>query len=106
MKTGTLIMTTLLVGCMAATAQATTVATKVVRQKVVSYADLDLKKEAGAQTLLRRIKFAARRVCETDEVGMISLEIVRRQQKCADDATARAVADVDSRTISLASVRP
>ncbi len=34
-----------------------------VRAKVVSFADLDLSKEAGARTLLRRIRSAARDVC-------------------------------------------
>ena len=49
MKT-TALVTTLLIGCLAATAQATTTrtATTETRQAVVSFADLNLETEAGA----------------------------------------------------------
>ena len=71
MKT-TALVTTLLIGCLAATAQATTPATtENVRQQVVSFADLNLETEAGAKTLLRRIKFAARRVCGVNDAGLM-----------------------------------
>jgi|SRR5687768_5287886 UrcA family protein len=105
MKT-TALVATLLIGCLAATAQATTPATtETVRQQVVSFADLNLETEAGANTLLRRIKFAARRVCGVNDIGVIAIEFRARLHRCAEQATARAVADVDARTIIVANAR-
>jgi UrcA family protein len=106
MKT-TALVTTLLIGCLAATAQATTTrtATTETRQTVVSYADLNLESEAGAQTLLRRIKFAARRVCGVNDIGVLAIEFRAQLHRCAEQATARAVADVDGRTIVVANAR-
>lgn len=60
-----------------------------VRHQVVRFADLDLTRPAGAQALYRRIKHAARDVCETfDRLGY--------DPSCANRAMARAVADVDA----------
>jgi UrcA family protein len=56
----------------------------------VSFADLDLSKTAGAQTLYKRIKGAARRVCGTKD--RYTQESWR---KCIEDAIANAVAQVD-----------
>jgi UrcA family protein len=58
MKTLALVFTTLLSGCLAGTAQATTTADKHVRHEVVSYVDLNLANEADAAILLQRIKAA------------------------------------------------
>jgi UrcA family protein len=104
MKT-TALVTTLLIGCLAATAHATTPATENVRQSVVSYSDLNLETEAGAKTLLRRIKFAARRVCGVNDAGLLAMEFRAPLHRCAEQATARAVADVDARTIVVADAR-
>jgi UrcA family protein len=105
MKT-TALVTTLLIGCLAATAHATTTATtENVRQSVVSYADLDLQTEAGAKTLISRIKFAARRVCGVNDAGLMAMEFRAQLHRCAEQATARAVADVDARTIIVADAR-
>ena len=105
MKT-TALVTTLLIGCLAATAHATTSATtENVRQSVVSYSDLNLETEAGANTLLRRIKFAARRVCGVNAAGFMPMEFRAQLHRCAEQATARAVADVDARTIVVADAR-
>jgi len=105
MKT-TALVTTLLIGCLAATAQATTTATtETVRQTLVSYADLNLETEAGANTLLRRIKFAARRVCGVNDAGLMAMEFRAQLHRCAEQATARAVADVDARTVVVADAR-
>jgi UrcA family protein len=105
MKT-TALVTTLLIGCLAATAQATTTATPAqAKQEVVSYADLNLETESGAKTLLRRIKFAARRVCGVHEAGLIAIEFRAQLHRCAEQATARAVADVDARSIVVANAR-
>ena len=106
MKTLALV-TTLLIGSLAATANATTktAADENVRQAVVSFADLDLETQAGAKTLLRRITFAARRVCGVYDVGLIAMEFRAQLHRCAEQATARAVADVDARTIVVADAR-
>ena len=105
MKT-TALVTTLLIGCLAATAQASTpAATENVRQAVVSYSDLNLETEAGANTLLRRIKFAARRVCGVNDAGLMAMEFRAQLHRCAEQATARAVADVDARTVVVADAR-
>jgi UrcA family protein len=105
MKT-TALVTTLLTGCLAATAQASTPAkTEKVRQQVVSFSDLNLETKAGAETLLRRIKFAARRVCGVGESGLMAIEFRADLHRCAKQATARAVADVDARTIVVADAR-
>ena len=106
MKT-TALVTTLLIGLVAANANATTktAANEITRQTVVSFADLDLDTQTGAKTLLNRIKFAARRVCGVYDGGLIAIEFRAQRQRCAEQATARAVADVDARTVVVANVR-
>lgn len=107
MKTLALV-TSLLIGSLAATANATTTTAgpnAIVRQAVVSFADLDLETQAGAKTLLNRIKSAARRVCGVYDGGHIAMEFRAQLHRCADQATARAVADVDARTIVVANAR-
>lgn len=106
MKTGALVFATLLIGCLAGTAQATTTAKRIVAQQVVSYADLDLTSEVDAATLLDRIESAARRVCSVRTAGLIPMEMRSPLLKCADAATARAVADLNARSIIVANVRP
>lgn len=63
-------------------------------QRTVSYADLDLTHEAGAQTLLVRIKSAARAVCEPPQSLELTYATLYRQ--CVGDAIGRAVADVNA----------
>ena len=104
MKT-TALVTTLLIGCLAASAHASTTATTETRQAVVSFADLDLNTQAGAKMLLTRIKFAARRVCGVYDAGLIAMEFRSQLHRCAEQATARAVADVDARAIVVADAR-
>ena len=58
-----------------------------VRRQVVTFADLDLTRPAGAQELYRRIKSAARSVCET-------YDGLTRDRNCEEQAVARAVGDV------------
>ena len=59
-----------------------------VRRQVVSYADLDLARPAGAQELYHRIRRAARDVCET------SYDRLGHDRHCIAQAIARAVAEV------------
>jgi UrcA family protein len=63
-------------------------------QRTVNYADLDLTRKAGAETLLVRIKSAARAVCERPHSLEMTFGTPYRQ--CVDDAIGRAVADVNA----------
>jgi UrcA family protein len=95
MKTFAIALATLLTGCLAATAQAT-VPVKGVQQQVVHYGDLNLASQADASILLGRIKSAARSVCGLHQGMPMPIEIQARLRACADDATTRALADVDA----------
>jgi UrcA family protein len=105
MKTRGLLFTALLVGCLASTAQATTTAPRNEPSEVVSYADLDIGNEAEAAILLERVKAAARRVCIRSG-ALLALNFYNAVQRCADDATARAIADVNARSATVADARP
>ena len=59
---------------------------------VVSYADLNLDKQAGAAKMYQRLRGAARRVCAPLE-GRHGVEMQLRE--CVDEAVARAVAQID-----------
>ena len=103
MKTRTLMITALLAGCLAGTAQATTVA-KELPYEVVSYADLNIANEADAGVLLERVKAAAHRVCLRSG-PLVWVDYHNPLQQCAKAATARAMADVKSRPLTAAVVR-
>jgi UrcA family protein len=65
-----------------------------VKTQAVSFADLDLSKPAGAQTLYKRIKAAARQVCgPADQYTFVVSSKTFRA--CYDKAVADAVAQVD-----------
>ncbi len=65
-----------------------------VKSQTVSYADLDLSKAAGAQTLYKRIKAAARQVCgPADRYTYLTPN--KAFSKCFEAAVADAVARVD-----------
>jgi UrcA family protein len=65
-----------------------------IRHKEVRFADLNLNHPAGAEHLYRRIRLAARQLCgDPNHLVTARLDEARR---CADDATARAVARVNS----------
>jgi UrcA family protein len=103
MKTPILMLTALLVGCLAGTAQATTAA-KDVPYEVVSYGDLNIANEADAAILLQRVKAAARRVC-IKSGALVWLDMHNPLVQCTAAATARAMADVNSRSMTAAIVR-
>src|SRR4030095_11475142 len=103
MKTRVLMITALLVGCLAGTAQATTTA-KSVPSEVVNYSDLNIANQADARILLQRVKAAAFRVCLRSGV-LVWLDSHNPVQQCAKAATARAMADVNSRSTTAAIVR-
>jgi UrcA family protein len=59
----------------------------------VSVADLDLRGEAGQATLQRRIRGAARRVCDTH--GVLPLSVKLGEMRCNRSVIARASAQLD-----------
>ena len=96
MKTSAIAIAALLAVTLTGAAQATTSGRKVVMyQQVVPYGDLNLQNEADARILRGRIVSAARKVCGV-YAALIPIELKSRQHACVEDATARAVADVNS----------
>ena len=61
----------------------------------MTYADLNLESEADAAILLGRIESAARKVCGVKQM-LIPMELKSPLHACVEDATARAVADVNA----------
>ena len=59
----------------------------------VSFADLDLLGQAGKATLQRRIRAAARRVCDTHGVTALATQLA--ELRCNRSAVARASAQLD-----------
>jgi len=66
------------------------------RSKRVSYADLNLRSEAGRVTLMRRVKAAAKQVCDS---GNGSLPLHRPSQRCVKTAVSGALAQIDSKVL-------
>jgi UrcA family protein len=66
-----------------------------VASRRVSYADLDLSRDAGAATLYSRIRFAARQVCEPT-FGTFTWKLLEPTSRCIELAITRAVADVNA----------
>ena len=72
---------------------------------IVSYADLDLRRSADVDVLNARVDRAAGRLCDTDDLSIISVE--RAEQRCAREAIAgaqpqiqRALAGLDNRQLA------
>lgn len=95
-KTFVLAATALLAVSLAGMAHATTTVRRNMQQQVVSYADLNLESEADAATLLSRIESAARKVCGLDRASFRPFALQFKLQVCANEATARAVNDVNA----------
>ena len=94
----TLIATAAILGALATAPAA--VAEPVVRSSVrVSYADLDLSREAGARALLERIEAASQRVCGP-RPSPRNLRINIHFRACYRDAVSQAVAEVESPLLS------
>jgi UrcA family protein len=64
----------------------------------VTYADLDLDRGTGAETLYQRLRAAAKKVCGA--VDGRNLTAVQQQRRCFNDALDRAVAAVDNDLVS------
>jgi len=65
----------------------------------ISYADLNLHSEAGADAFLRRVNGEARRVCG-DRSGAMPLQQRRAIRACMSDFEARAVAALDDQYVT------
>jgi UrcA family protein len=105
MKTLALSLTAMMVGGAAMTAHATA-SVRVMVQEPVSYHDLNLETEIGAETLLTRIQSAARKVCIQANPDLMRPTIRNERHNCTEAATARAIASVNApaltrRAISL-----
>jgi len=69
-----------------------------VASQTVNFADLDLTNSKGVATLYRRIRFAADKVCDSDEPTSLSTHMHVRI--CAKEAIDRAVKDVNSHALT------
>ncbi len=100
MKTSAIAIAAVLAVTLAGAAQATTTGRKMVAySQVVSYGDLNLANEADARILHGRIVSAAKKVCGL-RAALIPIEIKNVLNACVEDATARAVADVNAPTLT------
>ena len=95
-RTFVLAATAVLAVSLAGMAHATTTVRRNIQQQIVSYADLNLESEADAATLLSRIEAAARKVCGLDHAAFRPFPLQFKLQVCANEATARAVNDVNA----------
>jgi UrcA family protein len=69
------------------------------RSKPISFKDLDLATRDGAQTLMHRIRAAAREVCEPPSTTPGDFKDRANYQRCIDLAVSKAVADVNSQSL-------
>jgi UrcA family protein len=67
--------------------------------QVVTYGDLDLSTQSGAQRLLQRVKRAAESACDLDDAAF-GVGPSRGEIKCQEETTARAVAQIGSPMVS------
>lgn len=67
---------------------------------VVSYADLDLTTDAGAHTLLIRLKRAARTVCSETRLSIMGLESERRYSACMSTTLNQSVQAANSKQLT------
>jgi UrcA family protein len=97
-KTIALAIAALVAGSLAGMAQATAVR-RDLQQQVVRYGDLNLDDAADAAVLMSRIQAAAKVVCGV-HLGPVPLEMQFNLQACVQDATSRAVSDVNAPLLS------
>jgi UrcA family protein len=94
----------MLIGGAAMTAHATA-PVQIMVQELVSYHDLNLDTEIGAETLFTRIQSTARRVCIQANPDLMRPTIRAERQSCTDAATARAVASINAPALTRRAVR-
>ena len=84
----------LAVGAMSGVA---TAQTKGLSSETVSYADLDLSTHEGARALLKRIDFAAKRICGPEPSrSPLQPKLVAFYERCVSDAVDASVAQVNA----------
>ncbi len=66
----------------------------------VSFADLNLGKQAGAQALYRRLKQASRQACDVRGLDTEWAKNMREARQCYQQALSEAVAEVDNELLS------
>lgn len=67
-----------------------------VKDEMIKVADLDLKTEAGAETLIGRVRAAAKRVCAPRPTAKANFKDATDYEKCKDAAVERAIKDSGS----------
>lgn len=67
----------------------------------VQYADLNVNSEAGAETLLRRIRTAARDVCDV-RPGHTSLTIRMSRRACVQETMNRTITELNMPMVTIA----
>lgn len=71
------------------------------RSEKVDYTDLDIVKDAGAETLYRRLQAASKRVCGVESLyNAGSLRVLRAQRDCYREALDNAVTKIDNPTLT------
>jgi UrcA family protein len=71
------------------------------RSEKVTYSDLNVEKEAGAQSLCRRIQQAAKRVCGVESLKVAgNLRQLSQQKNCYRDALDATVAKIDNAALT------
>jgi len=71
------------------------------RAEKVTYSDLDVDKDAGAEVLYRRLQQASKRVCGVESIKSAGgIRQISRQQECYRSTLDRAVAKVNNATLT------
>jgi UrcA family protein len=88
----------------AQTAQAGAPKRELIDSVTVTYTDLDLRNDAGARAMLKRLENAAYRACGGDPRTQPAYKIMPKHvtrviNECRDDALARAVASVNEKAL-------
>ena len=66
------------------------------RSEKVNYADLDVRKEEGAEVLYRRLQQASKRVCDVDSNSVGSVRQLSENRLCYRETLDRSVAKVNN----------
>ena len=71
------------------------------RAEKVTYSDLNVEKEAGAQSLYRRLQQASKRVCGVESIKNAGgVREISLQQRCYRETLDEAVAKIDNATLT------
>jgi UrcA family protein len=70
-----------------------------IKREVVKFADLDLNKDIGAETLIGRLRSAATRVCSPSPTHLANFKDVADYDNCRGRALDSAVQDVGNPTV-------